>query len=128
MADILQLYEARTISPNNLPKSSRINNNGDGGEPPMAKYVTHEELELNNQKMLREMDKQFSSLDKKLDNMSSNTDLKFEQVNTKFEQVTTKFEQVNTKFEKQKVWFFGTAITIITATCTIIGFLIKFIK
>lgn len=43
----------------------------------MAKYVTHEELELNNQKMLREMDKQFSSLDKKLDNMSSNTDLKF---------------------------------------------------
>ena len=89
-------------------------NEGDGGEPPMAKYVTHEELELNNQKMLREMDKQFSSLDKKLDNMSSNTDLKF--------------EQVNTKFEKQKVWFFGTAITIITTTCTIIGFLIKFIK
>lgn len=114
MDDILQLHEARTISPNNLPKSSRRNNNGDGGEPPMAKYVTHEELELNNQKMLREMDKQFSSLDKKLDNMSSNTDLKF--------------EQINTKFEKQKVWFFGTAITIITATCTIIGFLIKFIK
>ncbi|MDB6257681.1 hypothetical protein ODU75_00405 [Lactobacillus amylovorus] len=87
----------------------------------MAKYVTHEELELSNQKILREMDKQFNSLDKKLDKMSANTDIKSEQINTKF-------EQVNTKFEKQKVWFFTTGISIVVASCTIIGFLIKFFK
>lgn len=96
-------------------------NDSDGGEPPMAKYVTHEELELSNQKILREMDKQFNSLDKKLDKMSANTDIKSEQINTKF-------EQVNTKFEKQKVWFFTTGISIVVASCTIIGFLIKFFK
>lgn len=87
----------------------------------MAKYVTHEELELSNQKILREMDKQFNSLDKKLDKMSANTDIKSEQINTKF-------EQVNTKFEKQKVWFFTTGISIVVVSYTIIGFLIKFFK
>ena len=80
----------------------------------MAKYVTHEELELSNQKILREMDKQFNSLDKKLDKISANTDIKS--------------EQINTKFEKQKVWFFTTGISIVVASCTIIGFLIKFFK
>ena len=129
MGDILQLHESRSINLNNLPKPPRSNDNdSDGGEPPMAKYVTHEELELSNQKILREMDKQFNSLDKKLDKMSANTDIKSEQINTKFEQVNTKFEQVNTKFEKQKVWFFTTGISIVVASCTIIGFLIKFFK
>ena len=122
MRDILQLHESRSINLNNLPKPPRSNDNdGDGGEPPMAKYVTHEKLELSNQKILREMDKQFNSLDKKLDKMSANTDIKSEQINTKF-------EQVNTKFEKQKVWFFTTGISIVVASCTIIGFLIKFFK
>lgn len=119
---LLRFLIDKSIISNNLPKPPRSNDNdSDGGEPPMAKYVTHDELELSNQKILCEMDKQFNSLDKKLDKMSANTDIKSEQINTKF-------EQVNTKFEKQKVWFFTTGISIVVASCTIIGFLIKFFK
>lgn len=124
MGDILQLHESKAISPSYLSKSPQNNHNySDGGEPPMDKdkYVTHQELELSNEKLLHhidnrfsEMDKRFNALDKKLDKMSANTDLKF--------------EQVNTKFEKQKVWIITTGISIIAASCTIIGFLIKFIK
>lgn len=84
------------------------------------KYVTHTELELSNEKLLRSMDAHFKQIDdhfnqleKKMDANKADTDLKF--------------EQVNTKFEKQKVWFYGTAIGIVTATCTIVGFLIKFL-
>lgn len=84
------------------------------------KYVTHTELELSNEKLLRSMDEHFKQIDnhfnqleKKMDANKADTDLKF--------------EQVNTKFEKQKVWFYGTAIGIVTATCTIVGLLIKFL-
>ena len=53
MRDILQLHESRSINLNNLPKPPRSNDNdGDGGEPPMAKDVTHEELELSNQNVI----------------------------------------------------------------------------
>lgn len=91
-----------------------------GGENMENKYVTHTELELSNEKLLRSMDEHFKRIDnhfnqleKKMDANKADTDLKF--------------EQVNTKFEKQKVWFYGTAIGIVTATCTIVGFLIKFL-
>lgn len=79
------------------------------------KYVTHEELNLTTEKILHQMDNRFNETDKKIDNGFANVDNKFENINTKF-------ENINTKFEKQKVWF------LTTAACTIIGFLIKFIK
>jgi tetrahydromethanopterin S-methyltransferase subunit G len=60
--------------------------------------------------------------------MLHHIDKRFDDIDLKFEQVNTKFEQVNTKLEKQKVWFITTAISIVVASCTIIGFLIKFIK
>ena len=42
---VLQLNNYRPLDPNNLSKSPQNDDNdGDGGEPPMAKYVTHEEL------------------------------------------------------------------------------------
>lgn len=71
------------------------------------KYVTHEELNLTTEKILHQMDNRFNETDKKIDNG---------------------FANVDNKFEKQKVWFLTTAITLTTAACTIIGFLIKFIK
>ena len=100
--------------------NSQADNDGGGDNNMNDKFVTHTELELSNEKLLRSMDKhfkqidnQFNQLEKKMDANKADTDLKF--------------EQVNTKFEKQKVWFYGTAIGIVTATCTIIGFLIKFL-
>ena len=84
------------------------------------KYVTHTELELSNEKILRHIDDHFNQLEKKIDANKADTDIKFESMNTKF-------ESINTKFEKQKVWFYGTAIGIVTATCTIIGLLLKLI-
>ncbi|MCC4326477.1 hypothetical protein LMB33_05135 [Limosilactobacillus reuteri] len=77
-------------------------------------FVTHAELELSNEKLLRHIDDQFNKLEKKIDANQAETNLKF--------------ESINTKFEKQKVWFYGTAIGIVTATCTIVGFLLKFMK
>lgn len=103
------------VNPNN-----QVDNDGGGDNNMNDKFVTHTELELSNEKLLRSMDKhfkqidnQFNQLEKKIDANKADTDLKF--------------EQVNTKFEKQKVWFYGTAIGIVTATCTIVGLLIKFI-
>lgn len=63
----------------------------------MAKYVTHEEL-----------NHAVDRLSDKMDLMESHID--------------TKFEQVNTKFANQKVWFYGTAISIILATIAIVKF------
>lgn len=87
---------------------------GGGGNMNDKDFVTHTELELSNEKLLRHMDEHFNQLEKKIDANKADTDLKF--------------ESINTKFEKQKVWFYGTAIGIVTATCTIVGFLLKFMK
>lgn len=117
----IDLTKARHVSPNDLPNKSHSSDNSGGGEPPMDKYVTHEELkneinkldakmELNNANLLRDLDQRFNEIDKR------------------FDKVDLKFEKVNTKFEQQKVWFITTAISIVAASCTIIGFLIKFIK
>lgn len=117
----IDLTKARHVSPNDLPNKSHSSDNSGGGEPPMEKYVTHEELqhevdkldakmELNNANLLRDLDQRFNEIDKR------------------FDKVDLKFEKVNTKFEQQKVWFITTAISIVAASCTIIGFLIKFIK
>ena len=102
------------------PASSKYNDGNGGGSDMDDKYVTHTELELSNEKLLRHIDEHFNRLEQKIDANKADTDRKFEGVNTKF-------ESINTKFEKQKVWFYGTAIGIVTATCTIVGFLIKFI-
>lgn len=88
--------------------------NGGGGNMDNKDFVTHAELELSNEKLLRHIDDQFNKLEKKIDANQAETNLKF--------------ESINTKFEKQKVWFYGTAIGIVTATCTIVGFLLKFMK
>lgn len=96
-----------------VPPSKKQDNNGNGGGTMDNKYVTHTELELSNERLLRHMDERFSNLEKKIDDNQAETNLKF--------------EGVNTKFKKQKLWFYTTSIGIVTATCTIVGFLIKFL-
>ena len=136
MNDNVTYHDFKNIDKDEVvsPEKPRDNNGNGGGINMNDKYVTHTELELSNQKLLREMDKRFDRLERKMDANKADTDLKFENVNakfegvnTKFEGVNTKFESINTKFEKQKVWFYGTAIGIVTATCTIIGLLLKFV-
>ena len=120
MNDNVTYHDFKSIDKDEVvsPEKPRDNNGNGGGINMNDKYVTHTELELSNQKLLREMDKRFDRLERKMDANKADTDLKFENVNAKF-------ESINTKFEKQKVWFYGTAIGIVTATCTIIGLLLK---
>lgn len=60
-------------------KSPTLDNNG-GGEPPMAKYVTHEELnhvadkldskiDLSTEKIMHQIDNKFSALDLKINDV-----------------------------------------------------------
>lgn len=125
--NIRSLYPEKTINPKDLNRSSKLSdNNGNGGEPPMDnKYVTHQELELSNEKMLRHIDNKFADMQSQMDNKFANMQNQFRDIDKKIDLTN---EKINTKFEKQKVWFYGTGIAIVSITCTIIGFLIKFIK
>ena len=127
MPKIVSLPNAKSIEPKDLNRSSKLSdNNGNGGEPPMDnKYVTHQELELSNEKMLRHIDNKFADMQSKMDNKFANMQNQFRDIDKKIDLTN---EKINTKFEKQKVWFYGTGIAIVSITCTIIGFLIKFIK
>lgn len=125
--NITSLYPEKIINPKDLNRSSKLSdNNGNGGEPPMNnKYVTHQELELSNEKLLHHMDNKFADMQSKMDNKFANMQNQFRDIDKKIDLTN---EKINTKFEKQKVWFYGTGIAIVSITCTIIGFLIKFIK
>lgn len=71
---VLQLNNYRPLDPNNLSKSPQNDDNdGDGGEPPMAKYVTHEELK-------QEMDLSTEKILHHIDNLHAQTDLKINDV------------------------------------------------
>lgn len=113
MNDNVIYHEFKNIDKVVSPEKPRDNNSSGGGTNMNDKYVTHTEIELSNEKILRHIDDHFNQLEKKIDANKTDTDIKF--------------ESINTKFEKQKVWFYGTAIGIVTATCTIIGLLLKFI-
>lgn len=118
--------------------SNKRRENSGGGEPPMDKdkYVTHEELDhavnnigsevkLSTEKMSHNMDNHFAEIQKQIDKKFNEVDKRIDQANSQYSQ---NFEKINTKFESQKVWFYGTGIVIVSVTCTVIGFLIKFIK
>lgn len=113
---------SNVVNMDDYNRKTLVEKRRDSGDGNMRRddYVTHTELELSNERLLRHLDDRFNSLEKKIDSNQAETNLKFENMNTKF-------QEVDTKFEKQKVWFYGTAIGIVTATCTIVGFLIKFL-
>lgn len=62
---VLTLSKADHVSPNDLPNKSQSSDNSGGGEPPMDKYVTHEELELSKEKLSHQIDNRFSEVDKR---------------------------------------------------------------
>ena len=55
-------------------------NEGDGGEPPMAKYVTHEELEHEVEKIKSKIDLSTEKILHHIDNLHAQTDLKINDV------------------------------------------------
>lgn len=50
-------------------------NNSNGGEPPMDKYVTHQELEASTEKILHQMDQHFADMQLQMDKRFSKIDL-----------------------------------------------------
>ncbi|WP_282801248.1 hypothetical protein [Secundilactobacillus kimchicus] len=93
---IIQMHPTETF-PDKIDEEQTFRKSDKGGGNNMNKYVTHEEL-----------DHVVDRLSDKIDLMESHID--------------AKFEQVNTKFANQKVWFYGTAISIIVATIAIVKF------
>lgn len=55
-------------------------NEGDGGEPPMPKYVTHEELEHEVEKINSKIDLSTEKILHHIDNLHAQTDLKINDV------------------------------------------------
>ncbi|MFR4968112.1 hypothetical protein [Lactobacillus kalixensis] len=62
------------VKGNNVDHPSKIGDNSNGGEPPMDKdkYVTHTELELSNEKLLRHIDNRFAEMDKRFAELNNN--------------------------------------------------------
>lgn len=56
-------------------KTKIRDNDGSGGEPPMDKYVTHEELEASTEKILHQMDKHFADIQQKMDKRFNDIEL-----------------------------------------------------
>ena len=82
----IDLTKARHVSPNDLPNKSHSSDNSGGGEPPMEKYVIHEELQhevdkleakidLSTEKMMHHMDVENANMKSEL--KSVNTTLAF---------------------------------------------------
>ncbi|QDR72952.1 hypothetical protein FOD75_07700 [Limosilactobacillus reuteri] len=91
--------------------SNYYNNSSNGDARNMnIKCVTFKEFNY----ALNEINKRFDELDRKLDH-------------NRHENII-KFEKANTKFEHQKVWFFGTAISIIGAISAIVAIIGTFLK
>ena len=83
---VLTLSKADHVSPNDLPNKSHSSDNSGGGEPPMEKYDTHEELQhevdkleakidLSTEKMMHHMDVENANMKSEL--KSVNTTLAF---------------------------------------------------
>lgn len=103
------------VKPGTLPTKNGLRDNSNGGEPPMDnKYVTHQELELSNEKILHHIDNKFAEMDKRFAEIDKKIDL-----NT---------EKVNTKFANQKVWIILTLISVFASAAGIITFISNILK
>lgn len=101
--------------PGTLPTNRHISDNdGTGGGNMNDKYVTHEELELSNEKILHHIDNKFAEMDKRFAEIDKKIDL-----NT---------EKVNTKFANQKVWIILTLISVFASAAGIITFISNILK
>lgn len=63
------------VQPGTLPNDHKKIDNGNGGEPPMDKYVTHQELEASTEKILHQMDKHFADMQQQMDKRFNDIEL-----------------------------------------------------
>lgn len=119
--NIRSLYGEKAIEPKDLNRSSKLSdNNGNGGEPPMDnKYVTHQELELSNEKLLHHMDNKFAEMQQQMNQRFNEVDKHFNNLELKVNDVKN-----TTNNSKEKInWLLYTAIggIIISVITTIIS-------
>lgn len=94
-------------------------NNGNGGEPPMDKYATHQELEASTEKILHLMDNHFADIQHQLDQHFNKIDKHFSNVNLQIHDTKTTAQN-----NKEKInWVLYTAVggIIISVITTIIS-------
>lgn len=83
---VMSIHSNKEFKPQNLSHTSKSSDNSGGGEPPMEKYVTHEELQhevdkleakidLSTEKMMHHMDVENANMKSEL--KSVNTTLAF---------------------------------------------------
>lgn len=119
--NIRSLYGEKAIEPKDLNRSSKLSdNNGNGGEPPMNnKYVTHQELELSNEKLLHHMDNKFAEMQQQMNQRFNEVDKHFNNLELKVNDVKNTANN-----NKEKInWLLYTAIggIIISVITTIIS-------
>ena len=120
MAKITTLPTAKAFYPKDLKKPSRLSDNNGGGEPPMDnKYVTHQELELSNEKMLRHIDNKFAEMQQQMNQRFNEVDKHFNDLELKVNDIKNTANN-----NKEKInWLLYTAIggIIISVITTIIS-------
>ena len=120
MAKITTLPTAKAFYPKDLKKPSRLSDNNGGGEPPMNnKYVTHQELELSNEKLLHHMDNKFAEMQQQMNQRFNEVDKHFNNLELKVNDVKNTANN-----NKEKInWLLYTAIggIIISVITTIIS-------
>lgn len=120
MAKITTLPTAKAFYPKDLKKPSRLSDNNGGGEPPMDnKYVTHQELELSNEKLLHHMDNKFAEMQQQMNQRFNEVDKHFNNLELKVNDVKNTANN-----NKEKInWLLYTAIggIIISVITTIIS-------
>lgn len=103
-----------------MKKPSRLSDNNGGGEPPMDnKYVTHQELELSNEKLLHHMDNKFAEMQQQMNQRFNEVDKHFNDLELKVNDVKNTANN-----NKEKInWLLYTAIggIIISVITTIIS-------
>ena len=107
------------VQPGTLPNDHKKLDNGNGGEPPMDKYVTHQELEASTEKILHQMDKHFADMQQQLDKRFNDIDKHFNNVELEIHDVKN-IAQNN----KEKInWLLYTAVDgiVISVITTIIS-------
>ena len=119
--NIRSLYGEKAIEPKDFNRSSKLSdNNGNGGEPPMNnKYVTHQELELSNEKLLHHMDNKFAEMQQQMNQRFNEVDKHFNNLELKVNDVKNTANN-----NKEKInWLLYTAIggIIISVITTIIS-------
>ena len=120
MAKITTLPTAKAFYPKDLKKPSRLSDNNGGGEPPMDnKYVTHQELELSNEKILHHIDNKFAEMQQQMNQRFNEVDKHFNDLELKVNDVKNTANN-----NKEKInWLLYTAIggIIISVITTIIS-------